>query len=201
MARKVHAAMSNRRQHSAATAGEPSGAELPGDAPLSLGLLPSYVGYHLRRAQLWSFRHFAEVVGADEDITPGLFAILEVIAANPGVSQSRVAAAMDVDRSTIVNVIHRFEAQGLVVRVPSARDRRSNALRLTAVGRARLDRIEGLTLAREAELTENLTAQERQVLIRLLRRVNGRRATAARPGGGSTDAPSRATPRTRARGS
>ncbi len=195
--------MSIRRLHATAAkaAGEPSGTELPGDAPLSLGLLPSYVGYHLRRAQLWSFRHFGEVVGADEDITPGLFAILEVIASNPGVSQSRVAAAMDVDRSTIVNVIHRFEAQGLVVRMPSARDRRSNALRITAVGRARLHRIEALTLEREAELTDALTAQERQVLIRLLLRVHERRATAAAPGVIHKERSSRSTPRKRARGS
>lgn len=191
--------MSIRRLRStgAKAAGEPSGTGLLDAAPLSLGLLPSYVGYHLRRAQLWSFRHFGEVVGADEEITPGLFAILEVIAANPGVSQSRVAAAMDVDRSTIVNVIHRFEAQGLVVRMPSARDRRSNALRITAVGRARLQRIEALTLEREAELTDALTAQERQVLIRLLLRVYEGRANAAAPG--VEERPSRRTPRERAR--
>ena len=65
----------------------------PEDASLSLGLLPSYVGFHLRLAQLASIRNFAEGVGTGEEITPALFGVLEVIAANPGMSQGRVAEA------------------------------------------------------------------------------------------------------------
>jgi DNA-binding MarR family transcriptional regulator len=53
-----------------------------------------------------------------------------MIAANPGLCQSRLAEAMDVDRSTIVVVIHRLEALGLVARMPARRDLHSHSLQV-----------------------------------------------------------------------
>jgi hypothetical protein len=56
---------------------------------LSYGLLPLILGYHLRRTQVAIFRHFSGTVSTIEDLTPGLFGMLQVIAANPGLGQSR----------------------------------------------------------------------------------------------------------------
>ena len=54
------------------------------------GLLPTLLGYQLRRAQIAVFQDFARAM-ADFDITPGRFGVLEVIAANSGLSQSEAA--------------------------------------------------------------------------------------------------------------
>jgi len=97
--------------------------------------------------------------------------MLQVIAANPGLAQSRLAEAMEVERSTIVKVADQLEARGLIERVPSAVDRRSHCLELTETGRGELARIEGLVLAHEADLTAKLTPAERQTLTRLLIRL------------------------------
>ena len=142
----------------------------------ALGLLPALLGYHLRRAQTALFKDFAEVVGTEESITPGLFGMLQVIAANPGLAQSRLAEAMDVDRSTIVTVVHQLEARGLVVRAPSPHDRRSHALRLTPEGRRALVRMERLVARHEAEFASALSDEERRTLIELLTRLYARRA-------------------------
>jgi DNA-binding MarR family transcriptional regulator len=138
---------------------------------VSLGRLPEYLGYHLRRAQIAVFKDFDAVVGAAEDITPGLFGMMQVIAANPGLAQSRLAEAMDVDRSTIVTVLHRLEARGLVARRPSPRDRRSHALVVTAAGQAALRRMEKLVARHQARFASVLTAAERETLTRLLKRL------------------------------
>ncbi len=141
---------------------------------LSAGLLPTLLGYHLRRAQSAVFKHFAEVVGSEEDITPGLFGMLQVIAANPGLCQSRLAEAMGVDRSTIVSVIHQLETRGLAERLASRVDRRSHALHLTRAGRAALRRMEKLVLRHEAEIARAFSAEERETLMLLLARLGSR---------------------------
>ncbi len=143
----------------------------PGSAPLSHGLLPDLLGYRLRRAQAAVFDHFARTVGAEAEITPGLFGMLQVIAANPGLSQSRLAEAMSVDRSTIVAVVERLEAKGLVARAPSRRDLRSYALEPTRQGRQALARMEALVLRHEAEVASALSDAERRTLMRLLARL------------------------------
>lgn len=140
-------------------------------AELSYGLLPQVLGYHLRRTQVAIFRHFARSVGARSDITPGLLGMLQVIAANPGLAQSRLAEAMEVDRSTIVKVVDQLEARGLIVREPSTSDKRSWCLRLTDAGVAELPRMQRLMLAHEEDFAQPLSAQEREQLIALLVRL------------------------------
>jgi DNA-binding MarR family transcriptional regulator len=135
---------------------------------MSYGLLPELLGFHLRRAQVALFKHFARSVGAEAGITPGLFGMLQVIAANPGLAQSRLAEAMEVERSTIVKVVDQLSARGLIERVPSQVDRRSHCLMLTQAGQEELAKLEQMVLAHEAELTGKLTSAERQSLTRLL---------------------------------
>jgi DNA-binding MarR family transcriptional regulator len=138
---------------------------------MSYGLLPQILGYHLRRTQVAIFQHFSKTVAAKEDITPGLFGMLQVIAANPGLGQSRLAETMEVDRSTIVKVVDQLEGRGLIMREPSPTDKRSHCLRLTEAGRRALRRMESLVLRHEDEFTKTLSAQERQFLVRLLQRL------------------------------
>jgi len=141
---------------------------------LSYGLLPQVLGYHLRRTQVAIFRHFSRTVAAQENITPGLLGMLQVIAANPGLAQSRLAEAMEVDRSTIVKVVDQLEQRGLIVREPSPHDKRSYCLRLTDDGRTSLRRMQALMLQHEDAFTEVLSVDERALLISLLERLYSR---------------------------
>ena len=138
---------------------------------LAYGLLPQVLGYHLRRTQVAIFRHFSRTVAAETGITPGLLGMLQVIAANPGLAQSRLAEAMEVDRSTIVKVVDQLEARGLIVREASASDKRSYCLRLTAQGAAELPRMQRLMIEHEDAFAQPLTAKERRQLIALLKRL------------------------------
>jgi len=135
---------------------------------LDLGLLPELIGYHLRLAQRAIFADFAESVGAG-GISPGLFGILVVIEANPGLKQQRLAEAAHLDRSSLVPVIDKLEAHGLVER--HAADRRSNGLFLTAGGKALLRSLKVRVRRHERRVVENLTAREQRELVRLLARI------------------------------
>lgn len=155
-------------------ADEPATATHQGGQELSRGLLPRILGYHLRRTQIAIFRHFSRTVAAEEDITPGLFGMLQVIAANPGLGQSRLAAAMEVERSTIVKVVDQLEQRGLIRRAASPNDKRRHCLQLTDYGCRALRRMEALVLRHEEEFTKALSADERRLLMRLLTRLYDR---------------------------
>ena len=137
---------------------------------LDFDLLPQLVGYHLRLAQIATFRDFAETLG-DQDITPSLFGTLVVIDANRGLKQSDLARAIQLDRSTVVTVIDKLEKRGLVARRRAPGDRRSNALELTALGRRRLAALKSRVEAHEQRLREPFTPAEQEELVRLLKKV------------------------------
>ncbi|MBB4199254.1 DNA-binding MarR family transcriptional regulator [Rhodoblastus sphagnicola] len=141
-------------------------------APVSYGVLPQLLGFHLRRSQTAVFSHFMEFVSPEESITPGLFGMLEVIAANEGLAQSELAKAMGVDRSTIVKAIDQLEARRLIARRPSSDDKRRHRLCLTPAGKAARARIRELILNHEALLVRSrLSTEEVQTLIGLLERL------------------------------
>ncbi len=156
-----------------------------GDDPsLAFGALPGLVGYHLRRAQLALFRRFAQEVTAAEGVTPGVFGLLQLIGANPGLSQSRLAEAMEVDRSAVVRVLDQMERRGLIERAAAEDDRRRYCLRLTETGEAALRRIEAAVVEHEERFLAPLSARERTTLVALLMRLHAGRDHGGKDHGG-----------------
>lgn len=137
---------------------------------LSFGLLDRLIGYQVRRAQVAVFQHFAASFAALE-LTPGQLGALVLIQSNPGLSQSALGAALGVDRSTVVPLIDRLEARGLVVRAASPKDRRSHALQLSPGGVKLLAQAEQQVRAHEATIAYRLTDDERRTLLDLLSRI------------------------------
>ena len=134
------------------------------------GLLPELIGYNLRRAHDRVVGDFMTAM-AGHDVTPGQFGVLTLIEANSGLNQTQLGNAIGIDRSTVVAVIDRLEDRGLVERAPSPTDRRSYALRLSPDGARLLAVLRPLVRRHEARIAADLTADERETLRRLLRRV------------------------------
>jgi len=137
------------------------------DAPLRPGDLPGLLGYRLRLAQQAVFRDFAASVG---EISPGRVGILFLVEANPGVTQSRLARAVHLDRSTMVGVIHTLEGRGLLER-RRGDDRRTNGLWLTRSGRGLVERLKGRIELHERRVASRLSGAERAQLIALLEKL------------------------------
>jgi DNA-binding MarR family transcriptional regulator len=137
---------------------------------LKPGPLPALIGYRLRLAQQAVFRDFGKSVSA---IPPGRVGILLLIDANPGVTQSRLALAVGLDRSTMVGVLHALEARALVER-RRGDDRRTNGLWLTRGGHALVASLKRRIRVHERRVAARLTAQERAQLLALLEKLAGK---------------------------
>ncbi|MGQ0578815.1 MAG: MarR family winged helix-turn-helix transcriptional regulator [Betaproteobacteria bacterium] len=134
----------------------------------SMGMLPGLIGYQLRLAQRAIFADFVETVDGS-GISPGLFGILVIIDANPGLTQQALADAAQLDRSTVVTVLDKLEDRRLVER--HAADRRSNGLFLTRQGTSLLRRLKRDVARHERRVMRNLSVRQRDQLVALLRRI------------------------------
>ncbi|HEX2888217.1 MarR family transcriptional regulator [Vineibacter terrae] len=141
----------------------------PGSDGLDRGMLPGLVGYALRRAQVAVFQDFArEMAAMRVPVTPGEFGILVLVSRNPGLSQTALARAIGVDRSTLVPILDRLERHGLIKRHPSPTDRRSHALELGTAGVALLPLYEAAVRRHERRIQRRLRAGEGGALIAAL---------------------------------
>jgi DNA-binding MarR family transcriptional regulator len=134
---------------------------------LAPGPLPGLLGYHLRLAQQAVFRDFARAI---PEASPGRVGILFLIEANPGVTQSRLAQAVGLDRSTMVGVLHGLAARELVER-RRGEDRRTNGLWLTRGGRALVASLKQRIRSHERRVAARLSADERAQLVALLAKL------------------------------
>ena len=134
---------------------------------LKPGLLPGLLGYRLRLAQQAVFRDFERAI---PEVSPGRAGMLLLIDANPGVTQSRLAHAVGLDRSTMVGVLHVLEARGLVER-RRGEDRRTNGLWLTRAGRALVLNLKRRIRMHERRVAARLTAVELAQLLELLKKL------------------------------
>ena len=136
---------------------------------LKPGLLSGLLGYRLRVAQQAVFRDFARSI---PEASPGRVGILLLIDANPGVTQSRLAQAVGIDRSTMVGVLHALQAKELIER-RRGEDRRTNGLWLTRPGRSVVASLKQRIRVHERRVASRLSAADRDHLLALLEKLGG----------------------------
>jgi len=141
-----------------------------GGDKINAGFLEGLIGYQLRRAQTVLFQDFTLALG-EKQITPGQFGLLVKIKHNQGISQTGLAKAVGVERSTLGETIDRFEKRNLVERRKHETDRRAYALFLTAEGEQFLESIMPIVFAHEKKVARFFTEPEKAVLLELLRKL------------------------------
>jgi DNA-binding MarR family transcriptional regulator len=139
---------------------------------LDRGLLPTLLGYALRRTQSAVFADFtATFAQAGEALTPGEFGLLVLVERNAGLSQMALARALGIDRSTLVPILDRLQARGLLVRRASPTDGRTHALGLTPGGVRALAKFAQIVRRHEKRIASGLSTAETRTLIELLEKV------------------------------
>ncbi len=147
--------------------------EVTGEAPsraLDLSYLEGTIGYTIRRAQLAVFQDIYRAFGVHA-VTTAQFSVLAVVADNPGVNQSELAAALGVDPPRMVPLIDAVEQRGLAVRVPSIADRRHRQIHLTRAGRRLLAELKRRFAEHQQRVIDALGAAGAKSLLRDLRRL------------------------------
>jgi len=130
-----------------------------------------HTGHLIRRAQQRHVALWQEQVSAE--VSSVQYAALAALERMPGASQSELGAELDLDRSTIADIVSRLERRGVIERSSHGSDRRRYSLRLTAAGLAEVDRLRPLVAEANAKLTEGLSAGELATLRMLLKRILG----------------------------
>lgn len=130
--------------------------------PESLG----YLGSLVRRSQQ---RHIAVWMSeVSTEITSVQYAALAALAGMPGASQRELGDALDLDRSTVADLVARLERNGFIERSPDATDRRRYTLELTTNGRSVLRELQPKVERAQDVLGAALTPDQRRQLQTLL---------------------------------
>ena len=135
-----------------------------------LGPLGGFLGFHLRLAQEASFRAFSQAVG-ERGMRPSRFAMMVIIAENPGVTQTALGRACGRDISTLTTALDDLVRQGLVSRRRDAADRRRYGLELTDRGRQALARLMRVAERHDQRLDELVGVTNKPMLLDVLRRI------------------------------
>lgn len=129
----------------------------------------SYLGSLIRRAQqrhvaIWN----AEV---SSEITSVQFAALAVLAERRELSQRELGDELDVDRSTVADLVSRLVRNGFVTRTTDPVDARRYVLELSDSGRVALNELGPRVADAQVTLAAALSAEDAEQLRELLQRV------------------------------
>jgi len=131
------------------------------------------LGFLLKDVSRLYTRRFEERA-ADLGLTLPQCKALAYLSKNEGVSQKRLAELIEIDQMSLVRILDRMEADGLVQRCSDPQDRRARSLRLTEKARPLLEQIQRRSSDTRAETLQGLSDAERTLLVELLERVHAK---------------------------
>ncbi|QXW42776.1 MarR family winged helix-turn-helix transcriptional regulator [Pseudomonas amygdali] len=140
-------------------------ASLPTDSALD-----DLIGYAMRRAQLKLFQNLIGRLSA-HDLRPAQFSALAIIEQNPGLMQADLAKALAIEPPQVVPLLNKLEERALAVRVRCKPDKRSYGIFLSKSGETLLRELKQIAADSDLDSTSALDNQERQDLLRLLKKV------------------------------
>jgi DNA-binding MarR family transcriptional regulator len=105
------------------------------------------------------------------DLTPRQFAVLVAAYENQGRSQTAIVEKTGIDRSTLADLVRRLVKKGLLQRRRTKEDARAYAVRPTDLGRQIVETASGAAAHVDAQLLGDLSATDRDQLMRLLATV------------------------------
>jgi MarR family transcriptional regulator for hemolysin len=149
----------------------PEPAEIPPAAPVeNLGWLLSQASYVLQTQMTAAL----EGLG----ITPRSYCLLAT-AMTGEFTQTELAQAVGMDKTTMVVTMDELEAAGLAERRPSAKDRRARCIAVTKAGMRKVEEAEAVVDAIHEDVLASLPAKERRAFVDGLRHLVGDRLASA----------------------
>ncbi len=136
-------------------------------------------GFLLRRTHQISAAVF-ESACAEVGLTPAQYGVLTVLAAEPGLDQTRLARALAFDKVTVMRVLKGLEERRLVLRERSVVSRRQMTVTLTPQGQTLLQAAREPAERAYQRLLSPLTPAQRGQLIELLQTITDGLADEAR---------------------
>jgi DNA-binding MarR family transcriptional regulator len=104
-------------------------------------------------------------------VGPAEFGALVLCEQNPGMAQFQIAAALDIDKASVVAIVDRLEELGWLLRRRSNHDRRRYGLYLTPEGARQAHILRGQAEGAEAFARDVYSPDELKQLLGLLARL------------------------------
>lgn len=139
----------------------------PRNRPIEFGILDEFVGFQLHKVRNFLASELYRMIAPGA--LPGDFPILYLIAGNPGRTQSAIARAVGLDRSSLVPILNRLEREGWVNRSVSPQDKRAHSLVLTEAGRTKLGELQAVVSSLEERMSACIGGGGQKEILRLLR--------------------------------
>ena len=125
-----------------------------------------YTGLLVRRAQQAHLALWQQLVS--RDISSPQFGVLSELKLETGISQADLGAKLDLDKSTITDIVNRLDERGLITRTKDLTDRRKYQLKLTKLGESELRMLQPRVAQMDKSLTKTLQDDELDALHQLL---------------------------------
>lgn len=131
--------------------------------------MSEYTGRLIRSAQQTHVSRWLELVSSE--VTGPQFGVLEALHQNPGLSQADLCAQLDLDRSTVADLVSRMSDRGIITREDHEEDKRRYSISLSELGEAEYQKLVPKVEDLDRELTKRLSPTEHDELQRLLKLV------------------------------
>jgi DNA-binding MarR family transcriptional regulator len=136
--------------------------------------LTSHLGYWLRFVS----NHVSHAFGRKlegQDVTVAEWVVLRELYGHDTVSPSRLALHLGLTRGAISKLAERLLAKDLVIREENTVDLRAHTLALSPLGRDLIPTLSALADQNDAEFFDHLSAEEHQMVERIMKGVVERR--------------------------
>lgn len=143
--------------------------------------LRSFFGYRMKRAFNVVQADLAETLKPFE-LRMLTYTALVLVVDNPGLRQSQLADAMDIERPNLVVLVDELEDRGLILRDRVPSDRRAYALKPTLAGQRLCRKAVAAVTAHEARLMRDVDSGLRDAAIDVMKRIERHRQDGRRPG-------------------
>lgn len=138
---------------------------------IEFGELLNHTGYHIRRAHTTFMRLFA-ACGKEYLLKSQQSSILVLTRENPGITPATIADAIEIERSLMAKLLTDLQDRGFIETKASPSDGRQKGLYITTKGKAFIRKVmDTFWESLELKLTANLSANEKQTLIKLLTKL------------------------------
>lgn len=133
--------------------------------------LSHLVGYALVKANLVLAKTFQQHIGKPLALTPAEFTLLTLLAGNRKATQKELATQLSVRAPNLTVILNRLSQRGLVTSERNDCDGRSVLIGLSAAGKKLQATAYKVSRSMEDPALCGISASEKKVLLRLLRRV------------------------------
>lgn len=138
---------------------------------IDLSVLWENASVAVRLVQIAAYKDFEENARRFGQ-APRYYGLLGLIEANPGLSQTQLAGYLHLVRASIVPILDKLSADGLVERRLDPNDKRVRRLWLTPNGRKLMSKLSVVAQQHESRMFAGFSKTEKQTLLQLLRRAD-----------------------------